>query len=83
MSEWRFMGLDLEAAPGVFVVREETEILGNAAVRALADRTGEVRVLDMGCGSGNLSCAIATQVPNARIWASTPAVCLPTSSMAC
>ena len=70
MNEWRFMGLDLEAAPGVFVVREETEILGKAAVAALADRSGELRVLDMGCGSGNLSCAIATLVPGARVWAS-------------
>jgi release factor glutamine methyltransferase len=64
------MGVDLEAAPGVFVVREETEILGNAAVRALTEQSGEVRVLDMGCGSGNLSCAIAVHVPKARVWAS-------------
>jgi release factor glutamine methyltransferase len=65
----RFMGLTLQVAPGALVPREETELLGKAALDALAGREGELRVIDMCCGSGNLACAVASQVPTARVWA--------------
>jgi HemK-like putative methylase len=69
----RFMGLELLAAPGALVPREETELLGRAAVELLStsllDRDRDLSVIDMCCGSGNLACAIASQVPRARIWA--------------
>ncbi len=64
------MGLDLRVAPGALVPREETELLGAAAVTSLSGTSGDVRVIDMCCGSGNLACAIATYVPCARVWAS-------------
>jgi release factor glutamine methyltransferase len=66
----RFMELDLIVAPGALVPREETEILGRAALDVLAAVPGETRVIDMCCGSGNLACAIAAHVPRARLWAS-------------
>jgi release factor glutamine methyltransferase len=71
-----FMGIELIAAPGALVPREETELLGATAVktlRALADERGpgeELRVIDMCCGSGNLACGIAVAVPAAMVWAS-------------
>ena len=65
----RFMGLTLQVAKGALVPREETELLGRAAIEALAGREGELRVVDMCCGSGNLACAIASLVPGARVWA--------------
>jgi len=66
----RFLGLDLAVAPGALVPREETEILARAALDALADVPGDLRVVDMCCGAGNLACAIATHVPRAHVWAS-------------
>jgi release factor glutamine methyltransferase len=67
----KFMGVDLLVAPGALVPREETEILGSAAVDWLRDLPEpEPYVIDMCCGSGNLACAIAIHLPTARVWAS-------------
>ncbi len=63
----RFLGIDIETADGVLVPREETEILGRAALEMLGD--GKT-VIDMCCGAGNLACAIASARPNVRVWAS-------------
>lgn len=69
----RFMGVDLELAPGVLVPREETELLGRTALRLIEGLpdypAGDLRVIDMCCGSGNLALAIATHVPKARLFA--------------
>ena len=64
----RFMDIELELGPDVLVPREETAILGNAAIAILKDHTPGARVIDMCCGSGNLGLAIASKVPSARIW---------------
>jgi HemK-like putative methylase len=69
----RFLGLDLLTAPEVLVPRGETELLGRIAIevlRAAGSEGRDVRFLDLCCGSGNLACAIARQVPTARGWAS-------------
>ena len=63
----RFMDVELLVERGVLVPREETELLGNTALGLLRDRA---RVIDMCCGSGNLACALASRLPQARIWAS-------------
>jgi release factor glutamine methyltransferase len=63
----RFMDVDLLVERGVLVPREETALLGNAALELLPDNA---RVIDMCCGSGNLACALAWRRPSARIWAS-------------
>jgi release factor glutamine methyltransferase len=69
----RFMGIELQAAPGALVPREETEILGRTALAALqgfvAQGITDPRVIDMCCGSCNLGCALAKLVPQARVWA--------------
>jgi HemK-like putative methylase len=67
-----FMGLDLLVAPGALVPRPETEILGRAAVAKVeeAAKAGAPWVIDMCCGAGNLACAVATSVPEARVWCS-------------
>ena len=66
----RFMDVELLVAPGTLVPREETELLGHAALDALLGCGAAPRVVDMCCGSANLACAIATRVPGARVWAS-------------
>jgi release factor glutamine methyltransferase len=65
----RFMNVDLETAPGALVPRLDTELLGATAI-ALLRQPAAPRFIDMCCGSGNLACAIAAALPQARGWAS-------------
>ena len=66
-----FMGIELLTGQATLVPRSETELLGKTAVDRVRERCqdGEVRVIDMCCGSGNLACAIASLVPEAKVWA--------------
>lgn len=67
----RFMGVELLTDKQCLVPRQETEILGRAAVRELeAMNRASVNVVDMCCGAGNLACAIATHVEHANVNAS-------------
>jgi len=75
LGRQRFLGVDLMVADNVLSPREETEILGREALailRALdsTDPGRELRIIDMGCGSGNLACALAVAMPHLRVWAS-------------
>ena len=60
------MEVELLVERGVLMPRTETELLGNTALALLEDGS---RVIDMCCGSGNLACALASRLPNARVWA--------------
>lgn len=65
-----FMGLELLVAPGALVPRPETELLGTTAIESLHDLgLAAPRIIDMGCGTGNLACAIAARIPQAHLWA--------------
>jgi HemK-like putative methylase len=63
-----FMDLELEFGPDVCVVRPETEILGNNTVEILGGTQGPV-MIEVGCGSGNLSCGISYKVPLLKVHA--------------
>jgi release factor glutamine methyltransferase len=68
-----FMGLELLAGPDALIPRKETEILGRAAlakIQCLAQKRGEITVLDVCTGSGNLALAYAYYEPRARVYAS-------------
>ena len=76
-----FMGLSFETTEDVLVPRFETEQLGRVALELLAGcaetGAGELRVVDMCCGSGNLACALAhasprgsLRLPAISVWAS-------------
>jgi release factor glutamine methyltransferase len=66
-----FMGVELIVTEGALAPREETELLGNTALAAIRScGSAAPRVIDMCCGSGNLACAIAHHLPDARVWAS-------------
>jgi release factor glutamine methyltransferase len=65
-----FLGIELLCGPGALVPRPETELLGRVAVEKVRAVGGPALVIDMCCGAGNLACAIATHVPDARVWAS-------------
>jgi release factor glutamine methyltransferase len=65
-----FRYLDLEVGPGVFVPRQETEVMTGWAIDALAEMdVTEPVVADLGAGSGAISLAIAQEVPGALVHA--------------
>jgi len=65
-----FLGLELLAGPDALIPRKETEILGRAVlgkIKSLAAERGQVRVMDLCTGSGNLALAYANQEPTVRV----------------
>ena len=65
-----FRNLELTVGPGVFVPRPETEVVVQLAIDALrADATPEPIAIDLGTGSGAIALAMATEVPNAKVFA--------------
>jgi len=65
-----FLGTPLLVAKGALVPREETELLARTAIeRVRSIESEEIRVIDLCCGVGNLACAIALEIPNARVFA--------------
>lgn len=68
----RFMDVELLAGAQALIPRRETELLGRAAARRLADivaERGTAIALDACTGSGNLALGIASAVPGARLLA--------------
>lgn len=70
-----FMGIQLLSRDDVLVPREETELLAREVITVLrsmaeADPEKQLRLIDMGCGSGNISCAAAVALPSLKVWAS-------------
>ena len=67
----RFLGLDLLTREDVLAPREESELLAREALAVARSLAGaEVRLADLGCGAGNLACALACHEPRSRVWAS-------------
>jgi release factor glutamine methyltransferase len=65
-----FRYLELEVGPGVFVPRQETEVMTGWAIDALREMdVAEPVVADLGTGSGAIALAIAQEVPGARVHA--------------
>jgi release factor glutamine methyltransferase len=62
-----FRGLELIAAPGVFVPRDSSEFLAEQAVRRLRKRKGAVHV-DLATGGGTIALAVANEVRGARVY---------------
>src|SRR5450755_4136329 len=65
-----FRYLDLEVGPGVFVPRQETEVMTGWAIDELRKMdVAEPAVADLGTGSGAIALAIAQEVPRAQVHA--------------
>jgi len=65
-----FRQLLLHVGPGVFVPRPETEGVVQFAIDALRAEASPAPIgVDLGTGSGAIALAMATEVPNARIFA--------------
>jgi release factor glutamine methyltransferase len=68
----RFMDMEMLSGPDALVPRKETELLAHTAIRLageIASQRGEVCVVDVCTGSGNVALAIAHHVPQARVFA--------------
>jgi release factor glutamine methyltransferase len=65
-----FRYLELAVGPGVFVPRQETEVMTGWAIDRLAEMdVAEPVVADLGTGSGAIMLSIAQEVPRARVHA--------------
>ena len=67
-----FFSLDFAVGPEVLIPRPETEHLAEEAVRLTRERwpdSGEVRLVDVGTGSGALALALAHEIEAAAVWA--------------
>jgi len=62
-----FMFSEFEVNPSVLIPRPETEALTEAALKAIGTPPGEVRVADIGTGSGVIATTIALKVPAATV----------------
>jgi release factor glutamine methyltransferase len=61
-----FYGLDLEITPDVLIPRPETELLVELALVRI-DAEEHAEILDLGCGSGAIALAIASERPNSTV----------------
>jgi release factor glutamine methyltransferase len=65
-----FHDIELVVAPGLFVPRPETELLVDEALIRLKElKVEQIRVLDLGAGTGAIALAIAKALPKVRAWA--------------
>jgi len=65
-GSWEFYGLPMKVSPDVLIPRVDTEVLAETAIESIRGRS-DIRVLDLCSGSGCLGCAIAHEVPTARV----------------
>ena len=66
-----FRFIDVACREGVLIPRPETELLVDAALEGVdaASAVSPVRVLEVGCGTGCVSCAIASERPGTLVTA--------------
>ena len=64
-GEKEFMGLDFQVTPAVLIPRPDTEILVEAALKALG-ATDSPRILDIGTGSGAICISMLVNLPSAQ-----------------
>jgi release factor glutamine methyltransferase len=65
-----FMALDFEVTPAVLVPNPDTEVLVQRAVAIARHADGQLRVADVGTGSGCIAIAVAHYAPAVEVWAS-------------
>ncbi|MEO0312914.1 MAG: hypothetical protein RL140_144 [Actinomycetota bacterium] len=64
-----FRNLELKVGKGVFIPRPETESVAELAIQALRAVPGEPIAVDLCTGSGAIAISLATEVPNAKVYA--------------
>jgi len=61
-----FYGLEFKVSPTVLIPRAETEILVEAVINSV-NKEDKLNIMDIGSGSGNISIAVAVNLPNAYV----------------
>ena len=64
-----FYGREFEVTPAVLIPRQETELLVDVAKDFANQNSAEIRVLDIGTGSGCIAITVAKEFPKAEVWA--------------
>ena len=65
-----FRRIEVQVGPGVFIPRPETELVTEAAIRALAEQpTGERLAVDLCSGTGAIAISLGIEVPGSRVQA--------------
>lgn len=66
IGEWDFYNITLKLCPPVFIPRPETEQLVELVLERLSGKD-KPKVLEIGCGSGAISCALLNTIPDLEI----------------
>lgn len=69
MGHWEFFGLEFLVTPAVLIPRPETEMLVEKALDWLTTNPTRRRAADVGIGSGAISCALLSRIPDLRMTA--------------
>ena len=64
---WEFYGLPMLVTPDVLIPRMDTEVLVDTAKELLVGRKMDARILDLCCGSGCITCALAHELPATKL----------------
>ncbi len=64
-----FWGMDLLVSPAVLIPRPETEHVVETVIELSQGRAGNIRIVDVGTGSGCIALALAKELPQAEIHA--------------
>lgn len=65
-GSWEFYGLPIITTPDVLIPRVDTEAVVDTAIELLMGKKMDARILDLCCGSGCITCAIAHEMPATR-----------------
>ncbi|NOX66994.1 MAG: peptide chain release factor N(5)-glutamine methyltransferase [Chlorobi bacterium] len=66
VGDVEFYGITLKVNKSVLIPRQETEILIEEIINAV-NHEDEIKILDIGSGSGNIALALAKNLPNAEV----------------